>query len=137
VRRVGLVSPYRDDVQAKIVANWGRSGYDCTAERHVGLQDNFSFAEVDENTISRLVRDVAKQGCDAVAIVCTNMRGAAVAETLEAELGLPVYDSVAITLWKSLLVAGVDPAPVRGWGSLFQKLRTSQAPARPSAVTAT
>jgi len=27
--------------------------------------------------------------------------------------------------------------PVRGWGSLFQKLRTSQAPARPSAVTAT
>jgi len=137
VRRVGLVSPYRDDVQAKIVANWGRSGYDCTAERHVGLQDNFSFAEVDENTISRLVRDVAKQGCDAVAIVCTNMRGAAVAETLEAELGLPVYDSVAITLWKSLLVAGVDPAPVRGWGGLFQNLRTSQAPARPSAVTAT
>ena len=124
VRRVGLVSPYRDDVQAKIAANWKRSGYDCTAERHVGLQDNFSFADVDEATITRLVREVVAEGCDAVAIVCTNMRGAGVTEALEAELGVPVYDSVAITLWKSLLVAGVDPGQVRGWGGLFQKLRT-------------
>ena len=132
VRRVGLVSPYRDDVQAKIVANWTRSGYRCTAERHVGLQDNFSFAEVDESTIARLVREVAKEGCDAVAIVCTNMRGAAVTDALEAELGLPIYDSVAITLWKSLLVAGIDPGLVHGWGGLFQNLRTQDAPVRPS-----
>ena len=132
VRRVGLVSPYRDDVQAKIVANWTRSGYRCTAERHVGLQDNFSFAEVDESTIARLVREVAKEGCDAVAIVCTNMRGAAVTDALETELGLPIYDSVAITLWKSLLVAGIDPGLVHGWGGLFQNLRTQDAPVRPS-----
>ncbi len=124
VKRVGLVTPYRDDVQAKIIANWNRCGYRCTAERHVGLQDNFSFAEVDEDTLSRLIREVAKEGCDAVAIVCTNMRGAAVTNALEAELGLPIYDSVAITLWKSLLVAGIDPGLVHGWGGLFQTLRT-------------
>ena len=133
VRGVGLVSPYRDDVQAKIAANWKRSGYDCTAERHVGLQDNFSFADVDEATITRLVREVVAEGCDAVAIVCTNMRGAGVTEALEAELGVPVYDSVAITLWKSLLVAGVDPGLVRGWGGLFQKLRTRDDGVRPGA----
>lgn len=124
VKCVGLVTPYRDDVQAKIMANWNRCGYRCTAERHAGLRDNFSFAEVDEQTIARLVREVAKEGCDAVAIVCTNMRGAAIANGLEAELGLPIYDSVAITLWKSLLVAGIDPGLVHGWGRLFQNLRT-------------
>jgi maleate isomerase len=54
-----------------------------------------------------------------VAIVCTNMRGTGLAEELEAELGIPVYDSIATTLWKSLLLAGAAPAQIRGWGSLF------------------
>src|SRR5215203_1642521 len=119
VKRIGLVTPYRDDVQAKIVANWAASGLTCAAERHLRLQDNFSFAEVREAAIADLVRAVARDGCDAVAIVCTNMRGAGVVEPLEAELGIPVYDSIATTLWKSLQIAGVDPGRVRGWGRLF------------------
>ncbi len=126
VRRVGLVTPYLDDVQAKIIANWGASGFACTAERHLRLQDNYSFAEVSEETIADLVRGVAREGCEAAAIVCTNMRGARAVRRLEAELGIGVYDSIAITLWKSLLVAGVDPAVVQGWGGLFQRLRTPE-----------
>ena len=119
VKRIGLVTPYRDDVQAKIVANWAASGLMCTAERHLRLQDNFSFAEVSEAAIADLVRAVAHDGCDAAAIVCTNMRGAGAVEALEAELGIPVYDSIATTLWKSLQIAGTDPTRVRGWGQLF------------------
>ncbi len=123
-RRIGLVTPYLDDVQAKIIANWGASGFACTAERHLLLQDNYSFAEVSEDQIADLVRAVAREGCDAAAVVCTNMRGAGVVQRLEAELGISVYDSIAITLWKSLLVAGVDPVCVKGWGGLFNTLRT-------------
>jgi maleate isomerase len=117
--RIGLVTPYRGDVQERIAANWGASGFHVTAERHLGLQDNFSFAEVDEATVAELARAVAREGCDAVAIVCTNMRGAGVAEALERELGLPVYDSIATTVWASLRAAGVPTEAVRGWGSLF------------------
>ena len=62
---------------------------------------------------------VAHDGCDAAAIVCTNMRGAGAVAALEAELGIPVYDSIATTLWKSLQIAGTDPTRVRGWGQLF------------------
>jgi maleate isomerase len=123
-RRVGLVSPYIDEVQAKIMANWGAAGFTCTAERHLRLQDNFSFAEVSEETIAEQVRAVAREGCDAAAIVCTNMRGAGAVRRLEAELGIVVCDSIAITLWKSLLVAGVDPSLVQGWGRVFDELRT-------------
>jgi maleate isomerase len=119
VRRVGLVTPYRHDVQAKIAANWAASGFVCTAERHLGLQDNLSFAEIAEAEIADMVRAVAREGCDAVAIVCTNMRAAPVVDALEREIGLPVYDSVATTLWKSLAMSGTDPARVQGWGSLF------------------
>jgi maleate isomerase len=120
VRRVGLVTPYSDDVQSRIVANWAASGFSCSAERHLGLQDNFSFAEVSEVAVANLVREVARASCDAVAIVCTNMRGAAAVDALEGEVGVPVYDSIATAVWKSLLLAGVDPRRVRGWGRLFQ-----------------
>jgi maleate isomerase len=122
VGRVGLVTPYRGDVQERIAQNWAASGFACPAERHLGLQDNFSFAEVPEATVAGVVREVAGEGCDAVAVVCTNMRGAALAAGLERELGLPVYDSVATTVWASLKTAGVPPSAVKGWGSLFERL---------------
>ena len=55
-------------------------------------------------------------------IFCTNLAGAAVAARLEPELGIPVYDSVAVTLWKCLQMSGVAPGSVRGWGQLFAQL---------------
>jgi maleate isomerase len=123
VRRVGLVSPYLDDVQAKITQNWGAAGFPVTAERHLRIRDNFAFGEIPEQEIARLIRAVAGEGCEAVAILCTNMRGARVAAELEPALGIPIYDSVAVTLWKCLKAANVNPGSVNGWGQLFQHLR--------------
>jgi maleate isomerase len=123
VRRIGLITPYLDDVQSRIMANWQASGFYCSAERHLRLQDNFSFAEVEEEEIAGLARAVAREGCDAIAIVCTNMRGAGLVEQLEGELGIPIYDSIATTLWKSLNVAGVPSSRIGQWGSLFRDTR--------------
>src|SRR5262249_49157111 len=119
VSRVGLVTPYTDAVQARIVENWRRAGILCPAERHSNLQDNFAFAEVAEREIADMTRAVAGAEIDAVAIVCTNMRGGVLVGSLGAGLGFPVYDSVATTFWKSLILREVRPASIRGWGSLF------------------
>jgi maleate isomerase len=119
IKRVGLVSPYTTDVQQRIMANWGAAGFKCTAERHAGLSDNFSFCEVDEARIEQMIRAVAAEGCDAIAILCTNMNGAAVAARLEPELGMPILDSVAVTLQASLQRAGRNTSGFRGWGRLF------------------
>ncbi|MDP4026883.1 aspartate/glutamate racemase family protein [Methylobacterium sp. NEAU 140] len=118
-RRIGLVTPYLTDVQDRIRANWTEAGFACPAERHLGRRDNFSFAQVSEDTVASLVREVAAEGCDAVAVVCTNMRGALAAAGLEAELGLPIYDSVAVTLWKCLATVGLDPSRWRDLGRVF------------------
>jgi maleate isomerase len=119
VKRVGLVTPYTTDVQRRIMANWDAAGFACTAERHVGLSDNFSFGEVDAERIEQMVRDVATEGCDAIAILCTNMNGAVVAARLEPELGLPILDSVAVTLHAALHRAGKNTTGFGSWGSLF------------------
>lgn len=119
VRRVGLVTPYTGDVQARIQANWQAEGFDCSAERHLGRSENFSFAEAGEAEIAGMVRAVAAEGAEAAAIVCTNLAGAALAPALEAELGIPVYDSVAVSLWKAMDLAGLDTAAIAGWGRVF------------------
>jgi maleate isomerase len=119
VREIGLVTPYRDDVQARIVANYAALGNPCRAERHLGIEENFAFSEVDEGTIGSMARAVAAARPEAILAICTNMRAAPLAAGLEAELGIPFYDSVAAALWKSLLLAGVDAARITGWGSLF------------------
>ncbi len=121
-RRIGLVTPYTADVQERIVANYAAAGIDVAAERHLDDPGNYSFARYEETEVAALVRDVAKAGCDAVVILCTNFRGAGAAAALEAELGVPVLDSVALTVWASLRLAGAAPARVQGWGTLFGTL---------------
>jgi maleate isomerase len=117
--RIGLVTPYSADVQERIVANWRSQGLNCVAERHLSLIDNFSFAEVPEAEVARLCEEVVREGSDAVVVLCTNMRGAALAERLEQKLGVGVFDSIAVTLWACLIATGVDPSVIHGWGSLF------------------
>ncbi|MGH6815275.1 MAG: maleate cis-trans isomerase family protein [Hyphomicrobiaceae bacterium] len=121
-KRIGLVTPYTGDVQDKIEANWIAAGFFCSAERHLGIRDNFAFAGVAQTEIEDMIRAVVREGAEAAAIVCTNLKGAAVAARLETELDVPIYDSVAVTLWKSLKTAGVSPAVVQGWGRLFTDL---------------
>jgi maleate isomerase len=122
VRRFGLVTPYLDDIQARIVGHYAAAGYDCIAERHLGDRSNFSFADHAEELIADLVRAVAAERPDAIAIFCTNFRGAGVAPALEVETGIRIYDTVATGLWQGLRLAGVDPGRVRGFGRLFLEL---------------
>jgi maleate isomerase len=119
VRRLGLVTPYLGNVQALININYLKAGYPVVADRHLGIQDNFSFSEITGDQMRQMTREVAIAKPDAIAIVCTNMRGAPLAEELERAHGIPVYDTVATTVWKSLNVAGVDTRHVKGWGRIF------------------
>lgn len=122
VKKFGLVSPYLHEVQVKIVNNFTREGFTCVAEQHLNDRGNFSYSEVTEEQISSMARQVAKANPDAITIFCTNLKGAPTVERLESELNIPIYDSIAIAVWKSLIIAKVNPQRVKGWGCLFQEL---------------
>lgn len=119
LRRIGLVSPYTSDVQAQIIGTWTAAGLPVGPDVHLGLRDNFSFATVTEEQIDDALGRVAQAGCDGAVILCTNMRGAARAARLEATLGIPILDSVAVTLWSALDVLGLDKRPFTRWGRWF------------------
>ena len=69
-----------------------------------------------------MIRAVAAARPDAITVFCTNFRGAAVAEALEAETGIPIYDTVATAVWQGLKLAGGDPRRIHGFGRLFREL---------------
>ena len=119
VKRFGLVTPYIDAVQRRIVANYTALGITCDAERHLGIKDNFAFGEVPADALASMIRAVATEKPDAIGVICTNLGAAPLVASLEQETGIPIYDTIATAVWKSLKVAGIDPALVTGWGRIF------------------
>ncbi len=122
VRRLGIVSPYTEDVQQKIIDNYAHIGIESAGEAHLGIRDNFSFSEVSADQLRDMCRQVAKGKPEAIAIYCTNLAGAPLAEEIEAELGIPVYDTIATVTWKALKQCNIDTRRIQGWGSLFREV---------------
>jgi maleate isomerase len=118
-KRIGLVTPYTDDVQAAIVAGFAREGIEVLAERHLGLRDNFSFSEVAPSTLTSMIAEVAAKRPDAIAVFCTNLAGARIVDALEARHDLAIHDSVATAVYGALKAAGGPIGAVKGYGRMF------------------
>jgi maleate isomerase len=119
-QRLAIVTPYTDDVQARIVANYEAAGFTCVAERHAGLRDNFAFAELPPAEIEAMLLAVAEARPDAIAAICTNMDASTLAPALEARLGIPVLDSIATTLWGAMDLLQIDKTPLHEAGRMFR-----------------
>jgi maleate isomerase len=120
VKRFALVTPYIASIQNRLITNYGKRGIDCVAEPGLGIEDNFAFAQVPATTLAAMIRAVAAHRPDAIGVICTNLLAAPLVTALEREVGIPIYDTIATAVWKSLHLAGVDPGQVIGWGRLFQ-----------------
>lgn len=123
IQRIAVVTPYSDSAQQKTLACLAREGLDCVAHANAGLNDNLSYASVPTQDIAAMARSVAGAKPQAILCLCTNFPAAVMAAPLEAELGIPVYDSTALGVWHGLQLCGTD---TRGattlWGSLFSEV---------------
>ena len=122
VKRFGLVTPYLDEIQEKVIETYASEGFECVSERHLRDKGNFSYSEVSEELIANMVREVAKDKPEAITIFCTNLHGASIVDELEKETGIPIYDTVSTSVWKAMKQAGADPTLVKGWGRLFDEI---------------
>ncbi len=124
VKTLGLVTPYLSEIQNRIIANYADLGIQILADARLEDRGNFSFATYTKDKVAEMVRQVATAKPDAIAIICTNFRGAPVARALEEETGIPVIDSVTITAAHTMASVGLDTARVTGWGSVFHTFAT-------------
>ncbi|MFK8024258.1 MAG: Asp/Glu/hydantoin racemase [Ilumatobacter sp.] len=98
VTRLGLVTPYTDDVADRIDRNYDSLGFEVVASRNDGGTVSNEFAAIGPAAITAMIRSVATAEPEAIVVMCTNVAGAEVAAGLATELGLPILDSAAVTL---------------------------------------
>jgi maleate isomerase len=106
-RRIGLVTPYVEALERRIIANYSNIGIEVAAAVRSDLTENTAYAAITPDDITDMVRQVARAPVDAILILCTNLAGSSIAPALSHELGVPVLDSVRIAIEHSLaLLAG-------------------------------
>ena len=123
ISKIGLVTPYVDSIQKKIINNFELEQLECVSERHFSMTDNFSFGEISETKISNAAEDVISEGAEAVIILCTNLAGAGIVNTLEKRTGVPILDSVVLTIWGAFRSIGLNTNPLVKWCPAVSKLR--------------
>ena len=86
------------------------------------IRDSFSFGEVSESKIANAAEDVISEGAEAVIILCTNLAGAGIVSTLEKRTGVPILDSIVLTIWGAFRSIGLNTNPLYNWGPAVSKL---------------
>lgn len=116
--RCALAVPYTAEVTRRIEEVLGDGGITVCGRSHASVTNNRAMADVTEDHIRGLARNADSADAECVLIYCTGVAGAQLVAELEQELGKPVYDSVAVSLWKGLRMVGIEPR-LPGWGSLL------------------
>ncbi|PQM59632.1 MAG: Asp/Glu/hydantoin racemase [Rhodobacteraceae bacterium] len=122
IKKIGLVTPYVNSIQERIINNFSLEKLDCISERHFNLTDNFSFGEVSEDRIESAAEEVVADGAEAVIILCTNLAGAGIAARLEDKTGVPILDSVVLTVWGALRTAGISTSSLEKWSPAISNI---------------
>lgn len=118
VTTIGLLTPYTADVNGAVASCYVSLGFQICEDVHLDLSDNESFARVLPGELLPGAERLAAGRPDAVVVLCTNVFGAPIVETVESATGVPLLDSVAVTLWRCLELAGVAGLDPR-WGRLL------------------
>ena len=125
-RRISLVSPYTDEVDAMEHAFFEAAGLEILSGAHLGISETFRLAEPSAAELIDLARRGWHADSDAMVMTCLNTRSHLVIDALEKELGKPVITSTQATLWHLLRLAGVAN-PVPGYGALLRAPQTAPA----------
>lgn len=116
VTRIGVVTPYLDELNARIRASLEGDGFQVPCIGGLGLADNMAIAAVEPEAIASFAVDrLSGQAVDAVFISCTNFRAAQAAAKVRARLGVPVITSNLAALEEVCRLFGF-PAPPLGDG---------------------
>jgi maleate isomerase len=119
VRKFSLAVPYVEEPARKIIETYGKHGFTTVKSARLDETENKVIGNIPFERIRRLLRDADSPEAECIVVACTNLPAAVLLDEMEAELGKPVYDSIAVTLWKALKMTGID-VPLHGWGKLLR-----------------
>jgi maleate isomerase len=106
-KKISIVTPYPDEINARLKAFMQDSGFDVVTLKGLGL-----YTEIYNQPAGaayQLAKEADSRRADAIFISCTNFRTVAVLPILEQDLGKPVISANQVTVWDLLRLANVRP----------------------------
>jgi maleate isomerase len=119
IKRFALAVPYVEEPTRKIIETYGNEGFSVVNTARLDQINNVVIGNTPFERIKQLLRDANSPDAECVVVACTNLPATAVVDEMEAELGKPVFDSIAVTLWKALKMTSID-VPLHGFGTLLR-----------------
>lgn len=118
-RRIAVLTPYVDEVNADISRYLEANGKTITAFTSFKIADNEKMARLSPQSIFEAALEADRDDADALFISCTAIRAVDVIEKIEQALGKPVITAVQAMFWQSLRLAGYSET-IPGHGQLLR-----------------
>jgi len=123
LRKMALAVPYTEGPTDKMVQSYEAEGFEVVSQARMDLHVNTEIGDAHFEQFKQLLRAADSSEAECIVVGCTNLAAAVVLDEMEHELGKPIFDSIAVTLWQALRMVGVE-RPLHGWGSLLRRHRT-------------
>lgn len=120
IHSLGLVLGYTDDLVQRATSNFGDRGYPIVAHRTFGITDNAALSRIGKAELSAAVAAVVASGAKSVCTFGTNVYAAPYAAEFEQQHGVPVIDTISVTLWAMMRTLHQPIDPFHAWGTLFR-----------------
>ncbi len=119
IKRYGLAVPYVEEPTRKIIETYDKRGLTAVNTARLDQIENVVIGNTPFARIKQLIRDADSPDAECIVVACTNLPAPVVIDEMEAEIGKPILDSIAVTLWKALKMTSID-IPLHGWGKLLR-----------------
>ncbi|MYB34859.1 MAG: Asp/Glu racemase [Gammaproteobacteria bacterium] len=121
-KRIGLITPYIEEVNKTVARHIQRGGFDVPVLGTFEEDRDSVVSRISQASIEKAVWEITQSNeVDAVFVSCTSIKMVRFCEQLEKDIGLPITSSNHAMAWHTLRLAGLATQP-RGLGSLFSKL---------------
>jgi maleate isomerase len=119
-RRIAVLTPYRDDINATVARYLEGRGFDVVAFGSFNEENDHRAARTSPKSIRNAMLELGrKDEVEAVLLCCTSLRLVDQIPALEEALGKPVTSSNHAMAWHTLRLAGIQE-PMPHLGRLFE-----------------
>jgi len=118
VKKVGVVTPYPEAADAKIVEFFSEFDVEVIAQKGLRLTSPEAIGDVSEDALRKALAEVCVPGVDGLFQLGTDLKMARVAAQAEGWLGKPTISVNTATWWHTLRQSGIK-AQIEGWGDLL------------------
>ena len=120
IRRLGIISPYREALNELIKSYYEKKGFQVPLIRGMGIERNIDIGNLPEDASFKLTMAAFKEGpeVDGYYITCPRWRSVAGIEAIESATGKPLVTTVQSSVWSAFNALGIKDR-ILGFGSLL------------------